>query len=192
MSLLSRKWNKMFTIEIEPSISYPDDKDRWERYGEPLSRLFDPFFLGEKIFQWFKDDSEKFLTGVNVACFKSSHSWKGSLNGQKDIELFASLYTPVNEFFVRLGSCASITGIFNIIGSPVNMVVKAEASRLSGDRNIFSNQLPVELDEPDLEKQMDMINHDNRYYVVYIGRQTGCKRFKEITKDQAISIAGEN
>ncbi|GAI06551.1 unnamed protein product [marine sediment metagenome] len=98
----------MFIVEIGPGIPYPEEEVRWRRYGEPLSRLFDPYFLGDKHFQWFGDDSGNFLAGVNIACFGSSSKWKESHNEQRDIELFASLFAPVNDFFVKLGSWGAI------------------------------------------------------------------------------------
>jgi len=190
--VFSKRWNKMFIVEIGLGIPYPEEEQRWRRYGEPLSRLFTPYFLGEKLFQWFKDDSGNFLAGVNVACYESSSKWKESQNEQKDIELFASLFAPVNDFFVEFGSWAAITGLFDIEETSPNLTVETVKAKFSGASSVFSSQLPVESDEPDLNKQIDMIHHDERYYVIYIGKQTGCKRFREITKEQAIKIAGAN
>ncbi len=187
-----RVWNKMFIIEIGSGIPYPKEEERWRRYGEPLSRLFDPYFLGDKHVQWFKDDSGNFLAGVNVACFESSSKWKESQNEHKDIELFLSLFASINDFFVKLGSWAAITGLFDIEGSSLNLVVEAEKAELSGSRSIFSGQLPVEFDEPDVKRQMNMIRHNERYYIVYTGKQTGCKRFRELSKEQANEIIKAN
>lgn len=184
-----RAWNKMFIIEIGLGIPYPKQEERWRKYGEPLSRLFDPYFLGEKLFQWFKDDSENFLAGVNVACFESSSKWKESQNEQKDIELFASLSAPVNNFFVKLGSWAAITGLFDIEETSMNLAVETAEAKLSGAVSVPSGQLPAEFDEPDLKRQGHLIKHNERYYVVYIGKHTGYKRFREISKEQAMEIA---
>ena len=179
----------MFIIEIGPGIPYPEEKERWPRYGEPLSRLFVPYFLGDKLFQWFRDDSGNFLAGVNVACFESSSKWKESQNDQKDIELFCSLFAPVNDFFTKFGSWAAITGLFDIEGSSRNLVVETAEAKLSGAVGVFFGQLPVEFDEPDLKRQAHMIKHNERYFIVYIGKQTGCKRFREESKEQAMEIA---
>ena len=189
VSVLPRRWNKMFIIEIGPGIPYPQKKERWRRYGEPLSRLFDPYFLGDKHVQWFRDDSGSFLAGVNVACFESSSKWKESQNEQKDIELFTSLFTPVHDLFIRLGSWAAITGLLDIEGTSMDLLVEAEKAELSGGRSIFSGQLPVEFDEPDVKRQMNMIRHNEKYYIVYTGKQTGCKRYRELSKEQAVEIA---
>ena len=192
MSFFPKTWNKMFIIEVGPGIPYPDEKQRWQKYGEPLSGLFNSYFLGDKLFQWFKDGSEGFLAGFNIACFKSRFKWKEPQNKQKDIELFASLFAPLNDFFVGFGSWATITGITNIEETLTSLTVEAVKAKFHGASSTFSSQLPVEFDEPDLNKQMDMINHNERYYIIYIGKQTGCKRFREITKEQATKIAGSN
>ena len=189
MSVFSKRWNKMLIVEIGPGIPYPKEEERWRKYGEPLSRLFDPYFLGHKHFQWFRDDSGNFLAGVNIACFESKSKWKEPQNEQKDMELFASLFAPVNDFFVKLGSWAAITGLFDIEGASIDLLVEAEKTELSGDRSIFSGQLPVEFDELDVKRQMNMIRHNERYYIVYTGKQTGCKRFRELSKEQAMEIA---
>jgi len=189
MSVFPKRWNKMFVVEIGPGIPYPKEEERWRKYGEPLSRLFAPYFLGHVHFQWFKDDSGNFLAGVNVACFESSSKWKESRNEQKDIELFASLSAPVNDFFVNHGSWAAITGLFDIKESALNFAADSVKAKLSGDISMFFGQLPVELDEPDLKRQMHMIKHDERYYIVYTGKQTGCKRFRELSEEQAMEIA---
>ena len=188
MSIFSKRWNKIFIVEIGTSIPYPEEKQRWRKYGEPLSQLFTPYFLGETIFQWFKDDSGNFLEGVNVACFKSSSKWKESQNEQKDIELFACLFAPINDFFVKLGSRAAITGLFDIEESFFNSAVEAVKAKFSNTSSVFYGQLPVEFDEPDLKRQTHMIKHNERYFIVYIGKQTGCKRFREVSKEQAKEI----
>ena len=104
------------------------------------------------------------------------------------MELFASLFAPVNDFFVKLGSWAAITGLFDIEGTSIDLLVEAEKTELSGDRSIFSGQLPVEFDELDVKRQMNMIRHNERFYIVYTGKQTGCKRFRELSKEQAMEI----
>ena len=189
MSVFPKRWNKMFIIEIGLRIPYPKEEARWQRYGEPLSQLFAPYFLGEKLFHWFKDDSENFLAGVNVACFESSSKWKECQNEQKDIELFTYLSAPVNDFFIKLGSCAAITGLLDIEGTSMNLAVEIAEAKLAGAANVFSGQLPVEFDEPDLKRPINMIKHNERYYIVHTGKQTGHKRFRELSKEQAMEIA---
>lgn len=166
-----KAWNKMFIIEIGPGIPYPKQEERWQKYGEPLSQLFAPYFFGDKLFQWFKDDSENFLAGINVACFKSSSKWKDAQNEQKEFELFVYLSAPVNDFFTKLGSLASITGLCDVTES------------------MFPGQLPAEFDEPDLERQGHLIKHNERHYFIYIGKHTGYKRFREISEEEAMEIA---
>lgn len=182
----------MFIVEIGPGIPYPEEEERWRRYGEPLSRLFAPYFLGEKSFQWFKDGSGNFLAGVNVACFESHSKWEESQNELMDLELFVKLFAPVNDFFVKLGSWAVITGLLNIDESSRNFVVETVKAKLSGALSVFSWQLPVEFDEPDLKRTSYIIEHDERHFVVYIGNKTGCKRFREISKKQAMEIETES
>jgi hypothetical protein len=194
MTVFPKRWNKMFIVEIGPDIPYPKEEERWRKYGEPLSRLFAPYFLGDKHFQWFRDDSGNFLAGVNVACFESSSKWKESQNEQKDIELFASLFAPVNDFFVKLGSWAAITGLFDIEVSSRELTVVALRTKPPDTMRRLRGQLPVEFDEPDLRGtakslKMHMIEHNERYFIVYIGKQTGCKRFRELSKEQAMEIA---
>ena len=189
MSVFSKRWNKMFIVEIGPGIPYPEEEERWPRYGEPLSRFFAKYFLGHIHFQWFKDDSRNFLTGVNIACFESSSKWKESQNEQKDIELFASLLTPINDFFTEFRTCATITGIFDIKDTALNFAAEAVKAKLSDAISVFYGQLPVEFDEPDFKRQGHMIKHNERYFIVYIGKQTGCKRFREVSKEQAVEIA---
>jgi hypothetical protein len=188
VSLFAKRWNKIFIVEIGAGIPYPEEKQRWRKYGEPLSQLFTPYFFGEKIFQWFKDDSGNFLEGVNVACFESSSKWKEPQNEQKDIELFACLFAPINDFFVKLGSWAAITGLSNIEKPFFNSAVEAVNAKFSSTFSVFYGQLPVEFDEPDLRRQAHMIKHNERYFIVYIGKQTGCKRFREVAKEQAKEI----
>jgi len=192
VSVFPKKRNKMFIIEIGSGIPYPKEEQRWQIFGEPLSRIFAPYFLGDKHFQWFRDDSDNLLAGINVVCFESSSKWKDSQNEQKDIELFSSLILPINDFFVKCGSWAAITGLFDVEESSLDLAVEAAKSKISGAVSVLSGQLPVEFDEPDLDKHMDIINHDGRYYVMYIGKQTGFKRFRELTKEQAIKIVGAN
>jgi hypothetical protein len=183
-----RARNKMFIIEIGPGIPYPKQEERWRRYGEPLSRFFNHFFLGNINFQWFKDGSENFLAGVNVACFESRSKWEESQDALMDFELFAYLFTPINDFFVKLGSWATITGLCNIEDTPMNLAVEAVASRLSGTASVITRQLPVEFDEPDYKRGGHFININERHFMVYIGKQTGYKRFREVSKEQAAEI----
>jgi len=183
-----RVWNKMFIVELGPGIPYPKQAERWPRYGEPLSRLFDPYFR-HVVFQWFKDDSGNFLAGVNAACFESTSKWKESQDGQRDFELFASLFAPINDFFAKLGSWADITGLLNIDESFRNFVVETAEAKLSGTiLSAFSGQLPVESDEPACKKGGHLIKHNERYYVAYIGKHTGFKRFRVLSKEQAMEI----
>jgi hypothetical protein len=184
-----RTWNKMFIIELGPGILYPKQEERWPKYGEPLSRLFAPYFHGDKLFQWFKDDSENFLAGINVACFEFSSKWEESQNEQKEFELFAYLSVPLNDFFIKLGSRANITGLYDIEETAKNLSIEIAEAKLTGAESAFAGQVPVEFDEPDFTRQIKMFNHNERYYIVYSGEITGHKRFKEISKEQAMEIA---
>lgn len=181
----------MFIIEVNPHIPYPKQDERWPKYGEPISHLFAPYFKGEKVFQWFKDESGSLLAGFNVACFESSIGWKESDDEQKDIELFASLYKPVDDFFVLLGAGASITGLLNVGLSLEDFTVKVVDAKTSPSvgRGESFGQLPVDCDFPDMKKSMTMFEASGRSYVVYTGSQSGCKRFRGLSKGQAMELA---
>jgi hypothetical protein len=186
----TRVWNKMFIIEVNPHIPYPKQGERWPRYGEPISQLFAPYFKREKVFQWFKDESGSLLAGFNVACFESSIRWRESDDEQKDIELFASLYKPVNDFFVLRSAGASITGLLNLDLSLEDFTVKVVQGKTSHSvGRAFFGQLPVDCDFPDMKKSMAMFEVSGRYFGVYTGSQSGCKRFRGLSKEQAMEMA---
>ncbi|MDM8000371.1 MAG: hypothetical protein QUS33_10305 [Dehalococcoidia bacterium] len=185
-----REWNMMFVVEVSPHVPYPKQDERWPKYGEPISRLFEPYFKGEKVFQWFKGESENLLAGFNVACFKSTTGWKESDDEEVDIQLFASLYRPVNDFFVRLGAGASITGLLRIDLSFEDFTIKVVQGRTSHSvGRAFFGQLPVESDFPDMEKSMTMFELSGKHFIVYTGSQSGYKRFRGLSKEQAIELA---
>jgi hypothetical protein len=189
VSILPHAWNKTFVIELGIGFVYPKQEERWVKYGEPLTKIFAPYFSGEKLFQWFKDESGECLAGLTVACFDSTSKWKTNQNYEKTLVLYFGLNSSINEFFIQFGTPAKLTGINEIRISAKEYTEGSVKAKMGNPGQHVTGFLPLVCDEPDESKPMNLIKKDEHYIVTYNGKTSNMARFRKLTKEQYLEIS---
>jgi hypothetical protein len=186
-----KRWNKGFIIELKTNIPYPKQDRRWEKYGEPLSHIFEPYFSGEIGLLWFHSKkNNNLLSGVNVSCFELKQNWEEDPNDTSiDVALFRELLLFVEQFAPFEGK-ATITGIYNIDMPSQDWVLQQYKAK----NNLFKEnelippglyQISILLDlpeakDPDWAQRVGYFKMTNdRLFFTYMSPRTHCRRFWE-------------
>ncbi len=174
-------WRKIFWIEIGSGIPYPQQKDRWPKYGEPLSNIFSLFF-DSLSFVWFKNkESQPSLVGVNVVCLDSKFRWTEAQNDLIDIGLLAILSDKVNNLFTELGtSWAAVTGVFSHPDPASKVFVLISGINVPVADDGVAIDLPIYLIMQDMHPRKDCVS--------YISRHTYCRRLFGFPSAQLLEI----
>jgi hypothetical protein len=175
-----RYWRKIFFVEIGAGLPYPSQEERWVKYGEPLEKIFSPFFDSPTLFTWFKDkESQSLLDGVTVTCLESKFKWEESQNDLVELGLLAILSNKVNELFTKLGaSWAATTGVFSH-PDPTNEIFVALSHT-----NVPAMIDPIITDYP---VYLILQPKPRKYFASYIGG-TFCRRLFEFSDKQILEM----